>query len=137
MTVWGREVKPHHIPMPISRSSRPNTADLQPQLPSLSTLRFKHELFKHVGNPIVELNDIPRARAPGDVVHMDSNCRALTRHSRGLRYRRRKSRPARMCGSLIAPLALPNTRGALCSMAKHTVRFHRTTFGRHVEFGLV
>jgi hypothetical protein len=50
--------------MAISRSSRPNTADLQPQVSPLSSPRFKHELFKHVDNPVVELNGIPRARAP-------------------------------------------------------------------------
>jgi hypothetical protein len=73
----------------ISRSSRPNTADLQPQVPPLSSPRFKHELcFKHVDNRIVELHDVPRARAPGDVVHKHSNCGALTRH-RSARYRRR------------------------------------------------
>jgi hypothetical protein len=38
-------------------------------------------------NPIVELNNMPRARAPEDVVHKVSRCRALTRHS-GTRYRR-------------------------------------------------
>jgi hypothetical protein len=43
--------------MAISRCSRPNTADLQPQVMALSSPRFKHELFKHVDNPVVELND--------------------------------------------------------------------------------
>jgi hypothetical protein len=67
--------------MTISRSSRPNTADLQPQVPPLSSSpRFKHELFKHVDNPVVELNEIPRAPAPGDVVHKHSTCGALTSH---------------------------------------------------------
>jgi hypothetical protein len=34
----------------------------------VSSPYFKHELFMHVDNPIVELNGIPRARAHGDVV---------------------------------------------------------------------
>jgi hypothetical protein len=33
----------------------------------------------------VEMNDLPRARAPGNVVHNHSSCGALTRH-RGARY---------------------------------------------------
>jgi hypothetical protein len=66
MTLWSPEVQPKHIHKPISRSSRPNTADFQPQVPPLSSPRFKHELFKHVDNPIVELNDVLRARAPGN-----------------------------------------------------------------------
>jgi hypothetical protein len=49
----------------MSRGSRPNMADLQPQVPSLSSTRFKHELFRNVDNPIVELDDVPRAWAPG------------------------------------------------------------------------
>jgi hypothetical protein len=72
------------IPRSISRSSRPNTADLQPQVPPLSNPRFKHHLFKDVDNPIVELNDVARARAPWNVVHNHSSCGALTRH-RGAR----------------------------------------------------
>jgi hypothetical protein len=46
--------------MAISRSSRPNTADLQPQIPPLSSPRFKYKLFKYVENPVVEVNDIPK-----------------------------------------------------------------------------
>jgi hypothetical protein len=56
--------------------ARPNTADLQPQVPPLSSPRFKHELFKYVDNPIVELNDVPRARALGDIVHKHGSCGA-------------------------------------------------------------
>jgi hypothetical protein len=41
MTVWSHEVQQNHIPMTISRSSRPNAADLKPQVPSLSGSRFK------------------------------------------------------------------------------------------------
>jgi hypothetical protein len=54
--------------------------DLQPQVPPLSSPRFKHELFKHVDNPIVELNDGLRARAPGDVVHKHSNMDSWSAH---------------------------------------------------------
>jgi hypothetical protein len=68
----------------------------------------------------VELKDTPRARAPGDMVHKHSSGGALTRH-KGARYRRRRSRPARLRGSLIAPRALSNMRGALRSQAKHPV----------------
>jgi hypothetical protein len=67
--------------MTILRCSRPNTVDLQPQVPRLSSPRLKHELFKHVDNPIVELNDMPKARAPRGVVHKPSGCGALTRHT--------------------------------------------------------
>jgi hypothetical protein len=45
MTVRSHEVYSNPVPMTISRSSRPNTADLQPQVPSLYSPRFKHELF--------------------------------------------------------------------------------------------
>jgi hypothetical protein len=33
-----------------------------------------YELFKDVDNPIVEMDDVPRARATGDVVHKHSSC---------------------------------------------------------------
>jgi hypothetical protein len=92
MTVWNLKVFPNHIPMSIPRSSRPSMVDLQPQVPHLSSPRFKHELFKHVDDPIVEVNDVPRARAPGDVVHKHSSCEALTQHRRA-RYPRRRSKP--------------------------------------------
>jgi hypothetical protein len=65
MTVSSHEVQPTHIPMTISRSSRPNAVDLKPQVPPLSSPRFKHELVKHVDNPVVELNDMARARDRG------------------------------------------------------------------------
>jgi hypothetical protein len=51
--------------MAISRSSRPNKADLQPQVPPLSSPRFKHELFKHMDNTVVELNDIQKHKHRG------------------------------------------------------------------------
>jgi hypothetical protein len=60
--------------------SRPNTADLQPQAPPLGSPCFKHELFHHVDYPIVELNDVSRARTPGDVVLKHCDYEALTRH---------------------------------------------------------
>jgi hypothetical protein len=84
--------------------------------------------------PIRELNDVPRARAPGDVVQKHSKCGALTRH-RGARCRRRRSRPTRLIGSLIAPRALPDKRGALRSEAKHTVGCYHITIGWHLEIG--
>jgi hypothetical protein len=80
--------------------------------PALSSPRFKHELGKHVDNPIAELNDIPRARAPGDVVHTHSSCGALTRH-RYARDRRERSGPTRLGGSLFAAWGLESMRGAL------------------------
>jgi hypothetical protein len=97
--------------------------------------RFKHELFKHVDNPIVELNHIPSARAPGGAVHKHSSCGVLTRH-RSTRYRRRKSRPTRLWGGLTAPWALPKMRGALYNKVQHTVRCHRIVIGRHLENSL-
>jgi hypothetical protein len=55
IAMWSHEVFPNHIPMTISRSSRPNTADLQPQVPPLSGPRFKHELFKHLQEIEIEI----------------------------------------------------------------------------------
>jgi hypothetical protein len=42
MTVWSHEVKPSHIPMSISRSSRLNTADHKPRplVPPASSMNF-------------------------------------------------------------------------------------------------
>jgi hypothetical protein len=65
-------------------------ASLYIQVPPLNSPRLKHELLKHVKTAIMELNDIPRARAPGGEVHKHSNFRALTRH-RGTRYRRQRN----------------------------------------------
>jgi hypothetical protein len=78
-----------------------------------------------VDNPIVEPNE---ARAPCDVVHKHRSCGALTKHRRA-RYLRRISRPARVWGSLIAPWALPNMRGAIRSEAQNPVRCRRITIG--------
>jgi hypothetical protein len=50
------------------------TENGKPQVSPLNSPRFKHGLFKHVDNPIVELNDIPKARAPWAVVRKHSNC---------------------------------------------------------------